>query len=204
MSDPAAMPRAGLLKWALWGAAVIGVAAVVYIMAQASFKPAPEGGELKSLAKGEMAKLILPPAGAAAPAFSFFDAAGKTVTVADFKGQVVVLNLWATWCAPCVAEMPTLARLQAAYPGKVAVVAVSVDTAQAKDKAQRFIARHTPLKFYHDPEMKLPFEIVPPAPGMPTTLLYGRDGMERARLSGDADWSGQDARAVVEALLAGG
>ena len=202
MSDPAAMPRVGLLKWALWGAALIGVASVVYIMAQASFKPAPAAGDLKSLARGEMAKLTTPDTPPAPPTISFFDPAGKTVGIGDFKGRIVVLNMWATWCAPCVAEMPTLARLQAAYPGKVEVVAVSVDTESAESKARAFIGKHSPLKFYSDPEMKLPFDVKPAAPGMPTTILYGRDGIERARLSGDADWSGQDARAVVEALLA--
>jgi thiol-disulfide isomerase/thioredoxin len=203
MSDlSGAKPRGGFLKWALWGAALFGVAAVVYIIVQASFKPEQDNG-LKSVARGAMAKLELPAEPAPAPSTRFYDADGKPLRIADFRGKVLVLNLWAIWCPPCVAEMPTLAKLQAEYAGKpVAVVPISVDTAQAADKAKLFIAEHPPLAFYSDRDMKLPFAFKPPVPGMPTTIIYGPDGVERARLSGGADWSGPDARAVIDAVLA--
>jgi thiol-disulfide isomerase/thioredoxin len=203
MSDhPAAKPRGGVLTWALWGAALLGVAAVVYIMAQASFKPGQSGG-LKDVAKGEMAKLVTPAEATVAPANTLYDAAGKELRIADLKGKVVVMNIWATWCAPCIIEMPTLAKLQAAYAGKpVEVVAVSIDTPDKIDKAKAFIARQAPLKFYSDPNMKLPFAVTPPATGMPTTIIYGPDGLERGRVSGEADWSGKDAKAVIDRVLA--
>lgn len=203
MSDQSgAKPRGGFLKWALWGAALFGVAAVVYIIVQASFKPEQDNG-LKSVARGAMAKLELPSEPTPAPSTRFYDAEGKPLRIADFRGKVLVLNLWATWCPPCVAEMPTLAKLQAEYAGKpVAVVPVSVDTAQAVEKAKLFIGQHPPLAFYSDRDMKLPFAFKPPVPGMPTTIIYGPDGVEQARLSGGADWSGPDARAVVDAVLA--
>jgi thiol-disulfide isomerase/thioredoxin len=203
MSDhPAAKPRGGVLTWALWGAALLGVAAVVYIMAQASFKPVQSDG-VKSVAKGEMAKLVVPAEATGGPANTFYDADGKPLRVADFRGKVVVLNLWATWCGPCVLEMPTLAKLQAEYAGKpVEVVAVSVDSPSAIDKAKQFIAQHGPLKFYSDPRMKLPFSLKPAAAGMPTTVIYGADGVERGRISGGADWSGADAKAVIDHVLA--
>jgi thiol-disulfide isomerase/thioredoxin len=205
MSDQsAAKPRGGILTWALWGAALFGVAAVLYIIAQASFKPSQAGG-LKSFAKGEMSKLVTPAEATGSPANSFVGPDGKPVRVANFQGKVVVLNLWATWCAPCVAEMPTLAKLQASYAGKpVEVVAVSVDSASALEKARLFIGKHPPLKFYHDPGMKLPFALKPAAAGMPTTIIYGADGVERGRISGDADWSGPDARALIDHVLAEG
>jgi thiol-disulfide isomerase/thioredoxin len=193
----------GFLKWALWGAALFGVAAVVYIIAQASFKPEPQSA-VTSVATGEMKKLAAPAEPTAAPPNTFVDAGGKPVRVADFKGKVVVLNLWATWCAPCVAEMPTLAKLAAEYAGKPVVVApVSVDTPADVEKAKAFIAQHAPLAYYGDPQMKLPFALKPPAAGMPTTVIYGADGLERGRISGGADWSGPDARAVIDHLLAG-
>ena len=115
---------------------------------------------------------------------------------------MVVVNLWATWCAPCVTEMPTLARLQAAYRGRILVAPVSMDTAKDREKARAFIAQYPPLGFYQDPKATLVFAVTPPAEGLPTTILYGRHGRERARMSGGADWSGADAHAVVEALLA--
>lgn len=203
MSDQsAAKPRAGFLTWALWGVALIGVAAVVYIMVQVLTKPGG-AGDLKSFARGEMAKFTIPAEAGAPPAESFQDAAGKTVRIADFKGQVVVVNLWATWCAPCVIEMPTLAKLQAEYDGKpVKVVAISIDTPSAQDKARAFIAKHAPLAYYTDPGSKLPFAFTPPATGMPTTVIYGADGVERGRMSGEADWAGKDAKALIDRVLA--
>ena len=71
-------------------------------------------------------------------------------------------------------------------------------------KARLFIAKHDPLKFYHDRTMSLPFKLVPPAPGAPTTIIYGKDGLERVRVAGEADWAGLDARALVDEVLAEG
>ena len=97
-----------------------------------------------------------------------------------------------------------MAKLQTAYAGKpVEVVAISIDSDSELDKAKAFIAAHAPLKFYNDPKMKLPFAFTPPAAGMPTTVIYGADGVERGRLSGGADWSGPDAKAIIDAVLSG-
>ncbi len=122
--------------------------------------------------------------------------------IADLKGKVVVMNVWATWCAPCKVEMPTLAKLAAAYEGKPVVVApISIDTPEAAQKARLFIAQNAPLQFYHDREMKLPFKIN--AQGAPTTVIYGKDGLEIARVAGEADWAGAEARALIDKALAG-
>jgi thiol-disulfide isomerase/thioredoxin len=186
----------------LWGVGLAGVAAVVYIMAQPFIHPA---GRLARLAKGEMAKLDFTAEAAPAPATTFYDAVGAPRRLSDFRGKVVVMNIWATWCAPCVVEMPTLAKLAKAYEGKpVEVVAISIDGEDARDKARAFIAQHGPLAFYNDPKRKLPFSLSPPAVWFPTTVIYGKDGAEIGRLSGDADWSGPDARALLDKLLADG
>lgn len=184
-----------------WGAALIGVAAVLYVIVGAIIKPGGAPPDLKSLARGEMAKLVVADKANPAPTTPILDPDGKTITLADLKAPVVVVNLWATWCAPCVKEMPTLARLQAAYPGRVIVAAVSMDRAADREKARAFIAEHGPLTFYQDPKYALAFALDPPAEGFPTTVIYDASGRERARLSGGADWNGPDARAVVEALL---
>lgn len=200
--QPAGGTKGGVLKWSLWGVGFAGVAAVVYIIGVASIHPGGSGG-LKALARGEMAKLETPAAPAPGPTQAFVDADGKPVRLADFRGKVVVLNLWATWCGPCVIEMPTLARLAQAYAGKpVVVVALSVDKAEGVDKAKAFIARNAPLGFYNDPKMAMPFALVPPSATMPTTVIFGPDGLERARMSGGADWAGPEARAVIDAVLA--
>lgn len=197
-------PGRGMLAWAVGGVALLGAAAVVYIIAQASTKPAPP--EIHGLVPEKTAlssKLSTPQQPTPPPDYAFYDSTGKALKVADFKGKVVVLNVWATWCAPCKVEMPTLAKLQAAYAGKpVEVMAVSIDTPEAAQKASLFIAQNAPLKFYHDRDMKLPFKLN--AQGAPTTVIYGKDGLEAARVSGEADWSSPEARALVDKALAAG
>lgn len=200
---PTAKPRPDLLKWGLWGAALLGVAAVVYIIAQASTNPG-RGGDLKALAKGEMSKLSFPAEAAAPPATSFVNDKGERLRLADLRGKVLVVNVWATWCAPCQIEMPTLAKLAAEYEGKpVEVMAISIDKGEDDQaKARAFIAKNAPLKFYLDPSAKLPFDLKPAAMGMPTTVIYGADGVEKARLAGEADWSTPEAKAVIDKVLA--
>ena len=204
-----AKPRRGLLAWALWGVAVFGGAAVLYIIVQASTKSgaeraAPAAAQSAATAgKGLTEKLTRPAAPTPSPDYVFYDEAGKPVKIADLKGKVVVMNVWATWCAPCKVEMPTLAKLQAAYAGKpVEVVTVSIDSVEDATKARLFIAQNDPLKFYHDREAKIPWALKPAALGAPTTVIYGKDGLERARIAGEADWSGPEARALVDEALA--
>jgi thiol-disulfide isomerase/thioredoxin len=209
--ESAGKPRGGFLKWALWGAAAIGVAAVVYIIAQSATKPAENKTEVATSGPVPTAavthdvarKLEHPADGSKPPAYAFFDAGGKRVTPADFKGRIVVMNLWATWCAPCKLEMPTLPKLAAAYAGQpVEVVAVSIDKPDALAQAKAFIAGNAPLKFYNDPQAKLPWALKPPAGGMPTTIILGKDGLEHGRISGGAEWAGPGAKAVIDKVLA--
>ena len=186
--------------YAPWAGALIGVAVVLYIIV-AVLKPGAHGS-LQSLAHGEMAKLVVAKNGALEPTTPFIDPEGRTIHLTDLKAPLLVVNLWATWCAPCVKEMPTLAKLQAAYPGRITVAAISMDKDELRERARAFIGEHPPLAFYQDPKLALPFAVSPAVEGFPTTIIYGRDGRERARLSGGADWNGPDARAVFDALLA--
>jgi thiol-disulfide isomerase/thioredoxin len=209
MSEQSAMKRGGMLKRALWGAALVGVAAVVYITAKSSTMPHSAQPPAKAVATSQGdnvgAKLEHPADGKPGPTAAFDGPDGKPVKLADFKGKVVVFNSWATWCAPCKIEMPTLAKLQAQYAGQpVAVVAVSIDSATDLDKAKAFIGQNAPLAFYHDKEMKLPFKLEPIAVGMPTTVIYGKDGLERGRVSGEADWSSASAKKIIDKALAEG
>ena len=200
-----ARPKKGFLTWALWGVALVGVAAVLYIIGSASTKPTPPAPSASATASTFASKLSTPAQPTPAPDYTFYDESGKAMKIADLKGKVVVMNIWATWCAPCVTEMPTLAKLQAAYAGKpVEVVTVSIDSESSAAKARLFIAQHDPLKFYHDREMKLPFKLSPPAPGAPTTVIYGKDGLEVGRVAGEADWAGEDVRKVIDEALAKG
>lgn len=209
MNEQSSDNRSGVLKWALWAVALIGVAAVVYITARAftTEQSARVPAKAVAAAPGDdvRAKLEHPADGKPGPEQAFVGPDGQPVRLADFKGKVVVLNAWATWCAPCKIEMPTLAALQAHYAGRpVEVIALSIDSPADLDKAKAFIGENAPLAFYHDPEMKLPFRLEPIAVGMPTTVIYGKDGLERGRVSGEADWASPSAKAVIDKVLAEG
>lgn len=193
--------RPGFLKWAIVIAALIGVAAVLYVIGAASFKP-KQAADLSDLKRGALVKLVFPQEPTPAPDVAFTGPDGKPVTLADFRGQVVVMNLWATWCPPCKVEMPTLAKLQAAYAVQpMQVVAITVDKDQDMNLVRQELAANQPLKLYRDPGYKVAFGLKPRAQGFPTTVIYDRKGIERARLSGAADWSSPEARELVERLL---
>ncbi|MFL5296682.1 MAG: TlpA family protein disulfide reductase [Phenylobacterium sp.] len=204
----AAKPRGGVLTWALWGAAAMGVAGVVYIIAQASTntpasKPAVTPGAAVGAKSSFASKVSRPSKPTPPPDLAFLDKDGKPVKIADLKGKVVVMNIWATWCGPCKVEMPTLARLQADYAAKgVVVMPVSIDSDDKAGEATAFIGAQAPLGFYRDKAMKLPFQLSPPAEGTPTTVIYGRHGLEFARVTGEADWTSAQARALVDQALA--
>lgn len=179
--------------------ALAALAGLLYGIAGCAKTP----GDLRPLAKGAMAKLTVSARAAPAPRVAFADGAGGSHTLAEFKGRVTLVNLWANWCAPCKLEIPSLARLQSAYAvRRVAVVAVSLGKGEDETAGRAFIARNAPLAFYSDPGYRLPYAFQPVIQDVPTTILYDRRGRERARLAGGADWSGADARALVDALLA--
>lgn len=179
---------------------MVVLAAPLYAIATHGFKFG--ASTLTSLATGAMAKLQTPDPPRAEPDAAFLGPQGQTLHLADFKGQVLVVNLWATWCAPCVQEMPTLAKLQTAFAGQpVKVMAISLDSADQKDAAQRFILKHGPLVFYQDPQYALPFSLDPRPQGVPVTLIFDKNGRERARLEGGADWSSAEAQAVLNRVL---
>ena len=188
------------LRAALALVVLVGVAAVLYVIVAAAIKPGAHDG-LSGLNRGAMAKLQVLAQPVPEPAVAFTGADGRPVHLGDLKGHPVVLNLWATWCAPCVKEMPTLAALQAAETAHgVKVTPVSMDTAGETDKARAFIAAHAPLPFYQDAHYAFMTGMKPQLLGFPTTVLIDRSGQERAVYAGDADWNSPEARAVVERL----
>ncbi len=136
------------------------------------------------------------------PEAEFRDAEGAPVTLAAFRDQGVVLNLWATWCAPCVAEMPSLQRLAGLVrQDRIMVLPLSSDRGGAP--AVRAFYDRLGLKdlgIWLDPRGAAARSWG--ARGLPTTLLIGRDGTERGRLEGEATWDAPEMVAQVRALLA--
>jgi thiol-disulfide isomerase/thioredoxin len=135
------------------------------------------------------------------PALAFIDGAGKAMTLADFHGRVVLLNIWATWCAPCRQEMPTLDRLQASLGGRdFEVVALSVDR-KGLDAVTGYFAAigAKALRPYVDSSGKAATAL--DLPGLPTTFLLDREGREVARVVGAADWSQPAAADLIRKTL---
>ncbi len=156
----------------------------------------------KAYAIGPMAGVIVHDERRVPGTLIFKDAKGKNIDLSAWKGRVVVLNLWATWCAPCRKEMPDLAELQKELGGpEFEVVALSVDVngAEASSAFLRSVGAES-LAVYTDTELKslAAFQAI----GLPATLLIDRNGLEAARLLGPADWSSPEALTMVKALLA--
>lgn len=133
------------------------------------------------------------------PEVRFQDGAGNVLSLADFRGKFIVLNVWATWCAPCREEMPALDRLQQALGGPgFEVVALSIDQ-QGPQAVRKFFDEVgvKSLKLYIDPSAQAAFKLA--AVGLPTTFIIDPQGREIGRHVGPAKW---DAPEVVEGLRA--
>jgi thiol-disulfide isomerase/thioredoxin len=181
-----------------------GTLAVLYVVFVASSKPEPSTG-LARFATGDMRALAVMEAPPSMPSRTIQDAAGQSTTLHDVAGgEIMVLNVWGTFCAPCVHEMPTLAALQRRYEGRIRVVAVSVDGEGKRDQARQQLAQlsDNTLPFFIDTTRGVAFDVL--APGMPVTIVYDRAGREVARLAGGADWSSDEAAALIDAVLAEG
>ena len=142
--------------------------------------------------------------GSEAPDFTAvtMDSAPRMKSLSDYRGQVVMVNVWATWCLPCRVEMPSIEALHQAYADKgFKVLAVSVDDPGHGETIRAF-ARQYNLTFeiLHDPEKKIveEYDIL----GYPETFIIGRDGVIRKKLLSATDWNSADHRALVERLLA--
>lgn len=158
---------------------------------------------LSRFATGNLASLQTPSATPVAPDYVFKTADGADARFSQFRGKLVMVNLWAMWCAPCRTEMPTLAALAKSYEGKdLIVLPINVDVGEdALADARSFIGVHEPLPLYNDPKFQLPFEF--PGKGkMPQTILLDRQGRIRATFAGEADWNSAEAKALIDAVMA--
>jgi thiol-disulfide isomerase/thioredoxin len=139
--------------------------------------------------------------GKEAPAVKFKDPDGGEFTLAAFKGKPVLVNLWASWCAPCIKELPTLQQLEQSHAdeGKLGIIAVSQDTAP-QGSVEAFLSERDIGRFagYHDEKMELTSALNVQV--LPTTILYDAQGKEVWRYVGDLDWTGEEATKLLAEL----
>ncbi|MCU0905053.1 MAG: TlpA family protein disulfide reductase [Tabrizicola sp.] len=161
----------------------------------------PAVADVAALRDGDMKKLALHDAPVTIPEAVLLDAKDGEHSMADYHGKWVVLNFWATWCAPCRHEMPSLDRLQAAMP-EIAVVPVATGR-NAVEGIERFFAEEAivNLPILRDPKSQLARGMG--VMGLPVTVILNPEGQEVARLIGDAEWDSASAKAVLAALAAG-
>ena len=136
-----------------------------------------------------------------APAVTFSDREGRALTLKDFRGRAVLLNFWATWCAPCVREMPSLDRLQADLGAEgLSVIALSVDR-QGLEAVEPFYRRLSieALDIYLDPANQVARSFT--VPGLPTSYLIDPEGYMVGALAGPAEWDSTDALALMRHYL---
>ncbi len=199
-------PRALLL---IWGGLGLVVLAFVYVSAmiptdgnksllKESTKP-----RFESLLIGEMARFepTFPPRKAP---FYRFDSPDGEIDLSEFRGKTVLVNLWATWCAPCIEEMPSLDALQEKLGGDdFAVVAIAAGP-QGKMSADQFFARYelSNLTLYTDADLDFSGNMGFSS-GLPLSILYNAKGEEIGRFSGSAHWTSEEAIALIEAVMDG-
>ena len=160
--------------------------------------------DIAALRDGDMKKLVIheTPEATSSAAFQLADGAGEQ-TLEAYRGKYVLLNFWATWCAPCRKEMPQLAALQTEF-GSDAFEVVTIATGRNSPQGiQKFFDEIgvDNLPRHQDPKQKLASQMG--IFGLPITVLIDPEGREIARLRGDADWSSDSARAIVAALVSG-
>ena len=151
--------------------------------------------------KGQMIKFVASDPPVPVPDTPFIGVDGKSIKLADYKGRLVLLNFWATWCAPCIRELPSIEALSTSIKDpEFLVQLVSIDRGGAKTH-KPFLEKLglTELVSASDPRASLLRSLK--APGIPVTVLVDREGMVVGRLIGDAQWDSPEARALITYYL---
>lgn len=187
------------MKNRVGGLAAAVVVVVIAVAALFLFRPDPGGAaDSGPPITGQVQNFIPASATRQGPDVAWTNGNGDSRTLADFRGKVVMVNFWASWCAPCLRELPSIDRLQAIMAGDdFTVVAINIDQ-EGLRVAQPFAQRLNlaSLSLYLDPR-----SIVSRAMGvqvMPTTVLYDRTGRELGRLEGSAEWDTPEAQALLQ------
>ena len=162
---------------------------------------AADPATLQAEAVGDMRKLVIHDAPVAVPDVALSSVDGGPAALADYAGEPVVLNFWATWCAPCREEMPSLDRLQAEMGDRLEVVTVATGR-NAPEGIRSFFEEEAieNLPMLTDPNQELSRQMA--VLGLPVTVILNAEGREIARLTGGAEWDTPEAKAILEAVIA--
>ncbi|PHQ84264.1 MAG: thioredoxin [Thalassobium sp.] len=172
------------------------------VLANAAVAQGLDIAALADLREGDMRKLNFHSEPVRGSDKEFISENGEQMTLAAFEGKYVVLNFWATWCAPCRKEMPQLSALQDAYGGDAVEVVTIATGPNPRPAMERFFNEIgvTNLPLHRDPRSDLARDMG--VLGLPVTLILNPEGQEIARMQGDADWASESAMAIM-AVLAG-
>jgi thiol-disulfide isomerase/thioredoxin len=172
---------------------------VLLAMVAAGSAASDEPGVTERVRLGEFIP-VTPPL--PAPAISFADLSGNTVSLSEFAGKIILVNLWATWCEPCLREMPSLERMQSRLGDKITVLAISEDRGGSKI-VEPFIGKLglKSIKTYLDPKsgVERAFEVQ----GLPTSFLIDREGRVLGRVEGAAEWDSPKLLETLRSFLGG-
>jgi len=176
---------------------IAALACIFVIIQSCSIEQSPY---LQRFAKGGLNKLQVLDAPPAQPQMNFKTADGNDISLRDFRGKTVLLNVWATWCVPCVAEIPSLDRLQA-QKGSEDFVVITISMDRHIDDAKAFFtkANINALTLYHDPTYSISAKVG--VQGIPISIFYSPSGKELVRIPGDVDWQSAEVSALLGAVL---
>ncbi|MGB0907640.1 MAG: TlpA family protein disulfide reductase [Maricaulaceae bacterium] len=175
---------------------LVGVFALAGVIIQSC--QTPKTG-LKRFAQASLSKLTVLESAPPRPTLRLKTLDGAAVKLSDMEVGITLVNVWATWCAPCIAEMPSLDALQAARGSdKFRVVPISLD--RTPEDAKLWLEKNgiTHLKSLHDKDYAMPG--LAKLPGLPTSIFYDANGRELARIPGEVDWMSAEARALIDEL----
>lgn len=188
-------------KWSVYAIrsmlAIALIACVFVIVQSCSLERKPN---LQRFAKGGLKKLQVLKTPPPQPNMTFKTRDGNDVHLSDFRGRIVLLNVWATWCVPCVKEIPSLDKLQA-QRGNADFTVVTISMDRHIDDAKAFYdkAGISNLTLFHDPSLSLSAKVGVQA--IPISIFYASNGQEIARIAGDIDWQSAETTTFLDAIL---